>query len=90
MPTLIFLLFIALALVVLMVRAVVIAQEDERVVVFRLGQLLRIQGPGMVIVIPFIDRIVKVRLDNIAGWRSLSQQELEEKVRQRALESTRL
>jgi regulator of protease activity HflC (stomatin/prohibitin superfamily) len=39
-----------------------ILREYERGVVFRLGKLLRAKGPGLVILIPFIDRMVRVDL----------------------------
>ena len=39
-----------------------ILREYERGVVFRLGKLLRAKGPGIVLLIPMIDRMVKVDL----------------------------
>jgi len=39
-----------------------ILREYERGVVFRLGKLLGAKGPGLVILIPFVDRLVKVDL----------------------------
>jgi regulator of protease activity HflC (stomatin/prohibitin superfamily) len=39
-----------------------ILREYERAVVFRLGKLLRAKGPGLVILIPFVDRMVRVDL----------------------------
>ena len=39
-----------------------ILKEYERGVVFRLGKLLRAKGPGLVILIPFIDKMVRVNL----------------------------
>jgi regulator of protease activity HflC (stomatin/prohibitin superfamily) len=90
-PTLLlFFLFIAIALIIFAVKTIVLAKEGERVVVFRLGKLMRVHGPGMVIIVPFIDRVVKVRLDSIAGWRSFSEKELEEKVVQRAMGGDRM
>jgi regulator of protease activity HflC (stomatin/prohibitin superfamily) len=43
----------------LMVR---ILREYERGVIFRLGKLLRAKGPGLVLLIPVVDRMVKVDL----------------------------
>lgn len=53
--------FIVLAVLVLpaMIR---ILREYERGVVFRLGKLLRAKGPGLVILIPLVDRMVRVDL----------------------------
>jgi regulator of protease activity HflC (stomatin/prohibitin superfamily) len=42
--------------------AIKIVQEYERVVVFRLGRSIGERGPGLVILIPFIERGVKVDL----------------------------
>lgn len=42
--------------------AVKILQEYERGVVFRLGRLVGVRGPGIVLIIPIIDRIQKVSL----------------------------
>jgi regulator of protease activity HflC (stomatin/prohibitin superfamily) len=42
--------------------AVRIVQEFERLVVFRLGRCVGERGPGLVILIPFVDRGVKVDL----------------------------
>jgi len=60
-----------------------IAHESERVVVFRLGRLCSIVGPGLVLVIPILDKGVKVDLgEKIAGWRALSKEQLAEKIRE--------
>ena len=42
--------------------AVRILREYERAVVFRLGKLLRAKGPGIVLLIPFVDRMVRMDL----------------------------
>ena len=42
--------------------AIRIVQEYERLVVFRLGRMIGEKGPGLVLLIPFIDRGVKVDL----------------------------
>ena len=47
---------------VLLVMAVRIVPEYQRLVVFRLGRLLGERGPGLVLLIPFIDRGVRVDL----------------------------
>ena len=53
-------LFILVALV--LPAAVRILREYERGVVFRLGKLLRAKGPGLVLLIPFVDRMVRMDL----------------------------
>ena len=42
--------------------AVKIVAEYERGVVFRLGRLIGAKGPGLFLIIPFVDRMVKVDL----------------------------
>jgi regulator of protease activity HflC (stomatin/prohibitin superfamily) len=39
-----------------------ILREYERGVIFRLGKLLHAKGPGLIILIPFVDRMVRVDL----------------------------
>ena len=39
-----------------------ILREYERGVIFRLGKLLRAKGPGLILPIPIVDRLVKVDL----------------------------
>lgn len=39
-----------------------ILREYERGVIFRLGKLLRAKGPGLIMLIPIVDRMVKVDL----------------------------
>jgi regulator of protease activity HflC (stomatin/prohibitin superfamily) len=52
---------VVLALLFL-VNAIKIVPEYQRLVVFRLGRLLGTKGPGLVILIPFVDRGIKVDL----------------------------
>ena len=42
--------------------AIKIVAEYERGVTFRLGRLIGAKGPGLFLIIPFIDRVVKVDL----------------------------
>ena len=43
-----------------------ILNEYERGVVFRLGRVIRAKGPGLIILIPIVDKIVKVSLRLVA------------------------
>jgi regulator of protease activity HflC (stomatin/prohibitin superfamily) len=54
--------FIGLLAVMILATALRIVQEYERLVVFRLGRCIGERGPGLVLLIPFIDRGVKVDL----------------------------
>ena len=42
--------------------AIRILQEYERGVIFRLGRMIGVKGPGLILLWPFIDRMVKVSL----------------------------
>ena len=48
--------------IALLSSAVKILREYERAVVFRLGRLLRAKGPGVVFLIPIVDRMVRIDL----------------------------
>jgi regulator of protease activity HflC (stomatin/prohibitin superfamily) len=59
-------LVIVIALVVTLAAASVrILREYERAVVFRLGRLLGVKGPGLVLLIPFVDRMQRVDLRTV-------------------------
>ena len=49
-------------LFVFLASAIKIVPEYQRLVVFRLGRLLATKGPGLVLLIPFVDRGIKVDL----------------------------
>ncbi len=51
-----------LAVLVIISMAVKIVAEYERGVIFRLGRLIGAKGPGLFLIIPFVDRMVKVDL----------------------------
>lgn len=53
---------IVLALIILIPSSVKIIPEYQRGVIFRLGRLIGGKGPGFFLIIPFVDRMVKVDL----------------------------
>lgn len=55
-----FLFLAGLAVLVILTSMIRIVREYERLVVFRLGRSLGTKGPGLVLLIPFIDKAVKV------------------------------
>ncbi|MCA9731175.1 slipin family protein, partial [candidate division KSB1 bacterium] len=59
----IFVVFIVIFLIVSMLK---ILREYERAVIFRLGRLIQTKGPGLIILIPFVDRMVRVSLRTVA------------------------
>jgi regulator of protease activity HflC (stomatin/prohibitin superfamily) len=52
--------------VMLLASAIRVLREYERGVIFRLGRLVGSKGPGLIILIPLIDRMVKVSLRTVA------------------------
>ena len=51
--------------VIILANAVRILREYERGVIFRLGRLIRVKGPGLILLIPIVDRIVKISLRTV-------------------------
>jgi regulator of protease activity HflC (stomatin/prohibitin superfamily) len=51
-----------LVLVIILPNAIRVLREYERGVIFRLGKLLGVKGPGVVILIPIVDKMVKMDL----------------------------
>jgi regulator of protease activity HflC (stomatin/prohibitin superfamily) len=58
-------LVIILFVVIVLFSAIKVVQEYERGVVFRLGRLMGPRGPGLIILIPFIERMMKVDLRTV-------------------------
>ncbi len=53
---------IAFVVIIILSAAIKVVPEYERGVLFRLGRLVGQRGPGLFLIIPFIDRMVKVDL----------------------------
>ncbi len=52
--------------VMILANAIKVLREYERGVIFRLGRLLREKGPGLILLIPIVDRMVRVSLRVLA------------------------
>lgn len=50
---------------IILFNAIRILREYERGVVFRLGRLIGVKGPGLILLIPLIDKMVKVSLRTV-------------------------
>ena len=57
--------FVAFLVIIVLVNSIRIVREYERLVVFRLGRVIGEKGPGLVLLIPIIDRAVKVGLRTV-------------------------
>lgn len=56
---------LAIFLLVVLTAAIKILREYERGVIFRLGRLIDTKGPGLILLIPFIDRMIKIDLRTV-------------------------
>lgn len=54
--------FIGIFVFIILAASVRVVNEYERGVVFRLGRYVGVRGPGLILLIPFIERMVKVEL----------------------------
>ncbi|MEO0102870.1 MAG: slipin family protein [candidate division WOR-3 bacterium] len=57
--------FLIVIVIIILSSMIKILREYERGVIFRLGRFVGVKGPGLIILIPFIDRMVKVSLRTI-------------------------
>ena len=57
---------IIVIIILFLVAALKVLNEYERGVVFRLGRVLKAKGPGLVIIIPIVDKLVRVSLRLVA------------------------
>jgi regulator of protease activity HflC (stomatin/prohibitin superfamily) len=77
--------------ILLILASIKTVKDDERLVVFRLGRFFKILGPGVVLIIPIVDKGVRVNLsEKIPGWQALSKEELNEKLKSLVLEESRV
>jgi regulator of protease activity HflC (stomatin/prohibitin superfamily) len=52
-------------LVIVLASAIRVLREYERAVIFRLGRLIGSKGPGLILLIPIVDRMVRVSLRTV-------------------------
>jgi len=64
-PSFVSFLFIIFFVVYFLSSAIKILKEYERGVIFRLGRIIPVKGPGLVLIWPIIDKLVKVSLRTI-------------------------
>jgi regulator of protease activity HflC (stomatin/prohibitin superfamily) len=60
-----FLFVVVVFVIIILANALRILREYERGVVFRLGRLIAVKGPGIIFLIPLVDKIVKVSLRTV-------------------------
>ncbi len=77
-------LIILVGAVIVGVLSVRVVGEDERLAIMRLGQFIGVRGPGVVWVIPFLDKTTRISLErDIPQWRSLSTEQLTKEIERR-------
>lgn len=54
-----------LFLLIILASAIRILREYDRAVIFRLGRLIKVKGPGLILLIPVVDRMVRVSLRTV-------------------------
>src|SRR6266516_7494963 len=50
---------------IILSNSIKILREYERGVIFRLGRLIRAKGPGLILLIPIIDKMIRVSLRTV-------------------------
>jgi regulator of protease activity HflC (stomatin/prohibitin superfamily) len=60
------LLFVIIFLLILAASAIKILREYERGVIFRLGRLIGAKGPGIIFIIPGVDKLLRISLRTVA------------------------
>lgn len=61
----VFVTMVVLFAIIILSNAIRILREYERGVIFRLGRLIGAKGPGIILLIPLVDRMVKVSLRTV-------------------------
>jgi regulator of protease activity HflC (stomatin/prohibitin superfamily) len=85
-----FLYWVVLLLAITIILSLKTLREDERLVIIRLGRFFKIAGPGILVVLPWVDRGIRVNLNrDLPGWQGLSKIELEEKIKASVLSKPR-
>jgi len=59
-------LFLILFLIIIAAAAIKILPEYERGVIFRLGRLIGAKGPGLIFIIPGVDKLLRISLRTVA------------------------
>jgi len=77
-----FVYWVILLLAITMMMCLKTLREDERLVIIRLGRFFKIMGPGIAVILPLIDRGIRVNMSrDLPGWQGLSKIELDEKIK---------
>ncbi len=61
----VFMFVVILFVIIILANAIRILREYERGVIFRLGRLVAVKGPGLILLVPLVDKMVKVSLRTV-------------------------
>jgi regulator of protease activity HflC (stomatin/prohibitin superfamily) len=64
-PSVMGFLFVVVLVLYFLSSAIKILKEYERGVVFRLGRIIPVKGPGLVIILPMVDKLVRISLRTV-------------------------
>ncbi len=64
-PQILSIIFIVFLIGYFLTSAIKVLKEYERGVVFRLGRIIPVKGPGLIIIVPIIDKLVRVSLRTV-------------------------
>jgi regulator of protease activity HflC (stomatin/prohibitin superfamily) len=71
-------------LMVLAASIIRVLPEGQRLAILRLGRFVGSRGPGIVMILPFVDRTIRIDLDgDIPNWRSLPSEALDQEIERR-------
>jgi regulator of protease activity HflC (stomatin/prohibitin superfamily) len=61
-----------------------VVPAQEKLAVLRLGRFIGTRGPGVVWILPFVDKAIRMNLDrDVPEWRSLSTEQLASEIERR-------
>jgi regulator of protease activity HflC (stomatin/prohibitin superfamily) len=60
-----FIIVLCFFVLIVLFSSIKILREYERAVIFRLGRLIQVKGPGIIILIPIVDRMVRISLRTV-------------------------
>jgi regulator of protease activity HflC (stomatin/prohibitin superfamily) len=67
---------LSVLLLIIAFRSVRFVKKSERAVLFRLGKFVSVHTGPVVILVPYIDRLVRIRVQQIEGAEGMSEGEL--------------
>lgn len=68
-------------ILILLSKSINIIKENQRIVIFRLGHFIKVDGPGVVKIIPFLERGVIIDLNKyFPDWKIMDKNDLNKKV----------